>query len=105
VVIATESAFFMQAFSKIGLIPDAGRHLLASAPDRRLARAMGAALFAGQASMRAQAAAWGMIWEAVDASVSMPIWRARAAHLAEGPDRGLQADEAGIARQSSGTTR
>lgn len=34
VVIASESAFFMQAFSKIGLMPDAAWHLVPAAPDR-----------------------------------------------------------------------
>ena len=83
VVIATESASFIQAFTRIGLIPDAGgTHWLPR--QIGLARAMGAALFAERISAR-QAADWGMIWEAVpDADFAAHV-AARAAHLAAGP--------------------
>ena len=83
VVIAAESAGFIQAFTRIGLVPDAGgtwwlpRQIGA-------ARAMGAALFAERISAR-QAADWGMIWEAVPEAEFDQHWRARAAHLAQGP--------------------
>lgn len=83
VVIAKESASFIQAFTRIGLIPDAGgTHWLPR--QIGLARAMGAALFAEKISAR-QAADWGMIWEAVpDAEFDAAVG-ARAAHLAKGP--------------------
>ncbi|MFW2541637.1 enoyl-CoA hydratase-related protein [Primorskyibacter sp. 2E107] len=83
VVIATESAFFMQAFSKIGLIPDAGG-TWALPRQIGLAKAMGAALFADKISAR-QADQWGMIWEAVPDEGFEAHWRGRAAHLAKGP--------------------
>lgn len=83
VVIATESAFFMQAFSRIGLIPDAGG-TWALPRQIGLAKAMGAALFADRISAR-QADDWGMIWEAVPDAEFAAVWRARAAHLANGP--------------------
>ena len=56
-IYAVESARFVQAFSKIGLLPDAGGtwflpRLVGSA------RAMGAALFGESVSAR-QAEAWG----------------------------------------------
>ena len=83
VVIAAESASFIQAFTRIGLIPDAGgTHWLPR--QIGLARAMGAALFAEKVSAR-QAADWGMIWEAVPDEAFAAHVAARAAHLAKGP--------------------
>jgi 2-(1,2-epoxy-1,2-dihydrophenyl)acetyl-CoA isomerase len=83
VAIAAESAFFQQAFTKVGLIPDAGATWFL--PRRvGLARAMGAALFAERIPAR-QAAAWGMIWECVPDEEFAAHWRARARALAEGP--------------------
>ena len=62
VVIAAQSAVFIQAFTRIGLIPDAGGTYWLPR-QVGFARAMGAALFAE--SIRAeQAAQWGMIWDA-----------------------------------------
>lgn len=83
VVIAAESASFVQAFTRIGLIPDAGgtwwlpRQIGA-------ARAMGACLFADKVTAR-QAESWGMIYECLpDADFAARIAE-RAAHLANGP--------------------
>lgn len=83
VVIAAESAGFIQAFSRIGLLPDAGGTWFLPRLVGQ-ARAMGAALFAERISAR-QAADWGMIWEAVPDVDFEHHWRARAAHLAKGP--------------------
>ena len=83
VVIATESAFFMQAFTRIGLIPDAGG-TWALPRQMGLAKAMGAALFADRISAR-QADEMGMIWEAVPDAEFEAVWRARATYLAKGP--------------------
>lgn len=83
VVIATESAFFLQAFTRIGLIPDAGGTWLLPR-QMGLAKAMGAALFADKITAR-QADDWGMIWEAVADEVFAEHVVARAAHLAQGP--------------------
>lgn len=83
VVIATESAYFMQAFARIGLIPDAGGTWLLPR-QIGLAKAMGAALFADKISAK-QADDWGMIWEAVPDESFEETWKARAAHLAAGP--------------------
>ncbi len=83
VVFATESAYFMQAFTRIGLIPDAGgTYVLPRAMGT--AKAMGAALFADKISAK-QADQWGMIWEAVADDAFDAHWRAKAAHLAAGP--------------------
>jgi 2-(1,2-epoxy-1,2-dihydrophenyl)acetyl-CoA isomerase len=83
VVIATESAYFMQAFTRIGLVPDAGGTYWMPR-NMGSAKAMGAALFADKITAK-QADDWGMIWEAVPDAEFEAIWRARAAHLAKGP--------------------
>jgi 2-(1,2-epoxy-1,2-dihydrophenyl)acetyl-CoA isomerase len=82
-VIAAESAVFIQAFTRIGLIPDAGG---TSFLPRRvgLQRAMGAALLAEPVSAR-HAVDWGMIWEAVPDDRFAAVVAARAAQLAAGP--------------------
>lgn len=63
VAIAAPGASFIQAFSKIGLIPDAGGSWFL--PQRLgLARAMALAL-TGDKLSAAQAKEWGMIWDVV----------------------------------------
>ncbi len=83
VVMAAESAYFLQAFARIGLIPDAGGTWFLPR-QMGMAKAMGAALFAEPISAR-QASDWGMIWEAVSDEGFDAHWRARAAQLAKGP--------------------
>ncbi|MCL4105255.1 UNVERIFIED_CONTAM: hypothetical protein GTU68_055386 [Idotea baltica] len=83
VVIASEDAYFVQAFTRIGLIPDAGGTYWLPR-QMGAAKAMGAALFADKISAR-QASDWGMIWEAVPGAEFEAHWKARAAHLAKGP--------------------
>ncbi|WGV17143.1 enoyl-CoA hydratase-related protein [Fuscovulum ytuae] len=83
VVIACESASFIQAFTRIGLIPDAGGTYWLPR-QVGMARAMGAALFAEKISA-AQAADWGMIWEAVPDEGFAAHVTARAGALAAGP--------------------
>ncbi|MBV0911553.1 enoyl-CoA hydratase-related protein [Anianabacter salinae] len=83
VVIATESAVFLQAFSRIGLIPDAGGTYWLPR-QVGFSRAMGAALFAEPVSAK-DAADWGMIWEAVPDEGFADHWFARASKLAQGP--------------------
>lgn len=82
-VIATESASIIQAFTRIGLIPDAGGTWIVP----RLvgnARAMGMMLLAEPVSAR-QAADWGLIWETLpDADFAEGVAR-RAGQLAAGP--------------------
>jgi 2-(1,2-epoxy-1,2-dihydrophenyl)acetyl-CoA isomerase len=83
VVIAAESASFIQAFARIGLVPDAGgSHFLPAQVG--LPRALGAVLFAEPVPAR-QAEAWGMIWAAVPDEDFPGVVSARAAQLAEGP--------------------
>ncbi len=83
VVIAAQSAVFIQAFARIGLIPDAGGTYWL---PRQVGfpRAMGAALFAEPVSAD-EAAAWGMIWQAVPDEDFAATVAARARLLAGGP--------------------
>ncbi|EPX79005.1 enoyl-CoA hydratase-related protein [Litoreibacter arenae] len=83
VVIATQSAVFLQAFTRIGLIPDAGGSYFLPR-QIGMAKAMGAALFAEPLTAE-QASAMGMIWEAVPDDSFAQHWRDRASYLANGP--------------------
>lgn len=64
VAIAVPSASFIQAFSKIGLVPDAGGSWLL-VQRVGLARAMALAM-TGDKLSAAQARDWGMIWDVAD---------------------------------------
>ncbi|MCU0906842.1 MAG: enoyl-CoA hydratase-related protein [Rhodobacteraceae bacterium] len=82
-VIAAESATFVQAFARIGLVPDAGGTWVLPRLVGQ-ARAMGAML-TGDAIPARQAADWGMIWDAVPDADFPAHWQTRAAALAQGP--------------------
>jgi 2-(1,2-epoxy-1,2-dihydrophenyl)acetyl-CoA isomerase len=87
IVIAAKSAKFVQSFAAIGLIPDSGGSWILP----RLvghARAMGLAL-TGEALDAERAAAWGLIWKAVDEDMLDPEVNGLASRLAAGPTRGL----------------
>ncbi|WOI34319.1 enoyl-CoA hydratase-related protein [Tritonibacter scottomollicae] len=101
VVIATESAYFLQAFAKIGLMPDAGGSWFLPR-QMGLAKAMGAALFADKISAR-QASDWGMIWEAIPDEEFEAHWQARATYLATGPSMAFGAIKQAL-RQSTGNS-
>ena len=84
-VLAARSASFLQAFSRIGLVPDSGGTWflprLAGA-----ARAMGLALLADKLPAE-EAERWGIIWKAVDDARLMDEASSIARKLAEGPTR------------------
>lgn len=83
IVIAAESASFIQAFTRIGLVPDAGGSYWLPR-QIGLARSMGAMLLGDKVTAR-QAADWGMIYDCVaDADFAANV-QARAAQLAAGP--------------------
>lgn len=83
VVIATQSAVFLQAFTRIGLIPDAGgTYWLPRLVG--FARAMGQALFAEKVTAD-DAAQMGLIWASVPDDRFAAEWKTRAAQIANGP--------------------
>jgi 2-(1,2-epoxy-1,2-dihydrophenyl)acetyl-CoA isomerase len=93
-VIAARSASFVQAFCKIGLLPDSGGtwtlpRLLGNA------RALGLTLL-GNKLPAEQAAAWGMIWQCVEDADFGSTVDALARQLAEAPTRGLAWTKAAI---------
>jgi len=85
--VAAPNASFIQAFSKIGLIPDAGGSWLL-VQKLGLARAMGLAL-TGDKLSAAQARDWGMIWDVADDPLAAAT--ALAQRLAAMPTRALVA--------------
>lgn len=87
IVLAAKSARFIQAFSKIGLTPDAGGSW-SLARILGEPRAKGLALTAEPLDAET-AAQWGLIWKAVADDALMDEARALAARFAAGPTRGL----------------
>jgi 2-(1,2-epoxy-1,2-dihydrophenyl)acetyl-CoA isomerase len=86
-VVATRSASFIQAFSKLGLVPDSGGTWFLP----RLvgtARAMGLA-FLGDKLSAEQAAQWGLIWRCVEDAEFAGVVDALARQLAAAPTKGL----------------
>jgi 2-(1,2-epoxy-1,2-dihydrophenyl)acetyl-CoA isomerase len=87
IVIASREASFVQAFCKIGLIPDSGGTWILS---RLVGEARAKALtMTGTPVPAEQAVEWGMIWKAVDAADLMDEALALAAGLAAAPTFGL----------------
>jgi 2-(1,2-epoxy-1,2-dihydrophenyl)acetyl-CoA isomerase len=87
IVIAARSASFIQAFCKLGLVPDAGGTWVLP----RLvgtARAMGLAMLGDKLSAE-QAAAWGLIWKCVDDDQLMTEADKLAVHFSTAPTKGL----------------
>jgi 2-(1,2-epoxy-1,2-dihydrophenyl)acetyl-CoA isomerase len=87
IVLAARSASFLQAFCRIGLVPDTGGtwflpRLAGSA------RALGMMLL-GEPLPAATAAEWGLIWKVVDDEKLMSEARVLATKLAQGPTIGL----------------
>ena len=84
-VVAGESACFIQAFSKIGLIPDSGGTWFL---PRLVGMARATALmFLGDRMSAAQAQQWGMIYEVVPDSALPDVVHALSHRLAQMPTR------------------
>lgn len=86
-VVAVRSAYFLQAFSKIGLSPDTGSTWL-------LARTVGAARARGLAMLAKkltadQAQEWGMIWQSVEDHKFTEEIEALVGELAQMPTKAL----------------
>jgi 2-(1,2-epoxy-1,2-dihydrophenyl)acetyl-CoA isomerase len=100
-VVAARSASFVQAFCKLGLVPDSGGtwflpRLVGSA------RALGLALL-GEKLPAEQAAAWGLIWRCVPDEEFTAVVGALAADLAAAPTRGLARTKQAIYASASHT--
>ena len=86
-VIAGKSASFLQAFSKIGLIPDTGGTWFL--PQRvGMARAMGLAMLADKLPAE-KAAEWGLIWQVVEDAELVATVDKLGAQLAGMPTKAL----------------
>jgi 2-(1,2-epoxy-1,2-dihydrophenyl)acetyl-CoA isomerase len=100
-VIAAKSASFIQAFCKIGLIPDSGGTFFLP----RLigtARAMGLAMLGDKLTAQ-QAADWGLIWKCVDDADLASTVDALLAQLAQAPTKGLVATRRALHASSNAT--
>jgi 2-(1,2-epoxy-1,2-dihydrophenyl)acetyl-CoA isomerase len=87
IVIAARSASFIQAFARIGLVPDTGGSwFLPRLVGEARARAL---LLLGDKVDAEEAARWGMIWRVVDDAVLMAEAGALARRLARAPTRTL----------------
>ncbi|TCG06183.1 2-(1,2-epoxy-1,2-dihydrophenyl)acetyl-CoA isomerase [Paraburkholderia steynii] len=88
-VLAARSASFIQAFVKIGLVPDSGGTWFL--PQRvGMARAMGLAITGDKLSAD-KAESWGLIWKAVDDAELQRTATQLAAQLAQQPTRAIAA--------------
>jgi 2-(1,2-epoxy-1,2-dihydrophenyl)acetyl-CoA isomerase len=87
IVVAARSASFIQAFCKLGLVPDAGGTW--TLPRQiGIARAMGLAML-GDKLPAQQAADWGLIWKCVDDDQLSAEADKLALHFSTAPTRGL----------------
>jgi len=87
IAIAAKSASFLQAFSRIGLLPDGGSTwFLPRLVGEQRARAL--AMLAPQISAE-QAKQWGLIWDVVDDAALISTATELAQRLANGPTQSL----------------
>ena len=99
IAIAAKSASFLQAFARIGLLPDGGSTwFLPRLVGEQRARAL--AMLAPRISAE-QAKEWGLIWDVVEDAELMPRATEVARRLAEGPTLALARIKAAL-NQSSG---
>lgn len=101
IVIAAKSASFVQAFSKIGLLPDSGgTHFLPRLVGT--ARAMGLSMLGDKLAAQ-QAEEWGLIWRCVEDDQLAEVAGRLAAQLAAGPTRGYARTKQAIYAASGNT--
>ena len=94
IVIAGQSAYFLQAFVNIGLVPDVGSTwMLPRLVGRARAQAM---MMLGEKVSAATALDWGMIYKVVEDGDLMETAQALAAKLAKGPTRSYALIRQGI---------
>ncbi len=94
IVIAARSAYFLQAFVNIGLVPDVGSTwILPRLAGRARAQAM---MMLGEKVPATQALDWGMIYKVVEDDALMTEANALAARLAKGPTKAYALIRQGI---------
>jgi 2-(1,2-epoxy-1,2-dihydrophenyl)acetyl-CoA isomerase len=86
-VLAARSAKFIQAFCRLGLVPDSGGTWFLPRLVGR-ARALGLSML-GDALSAEDAERWGLIWRCVDDAALMPTVAELAGRLAQQPTYGL----------------
>jgi 2-(1,2-epoxy-1,2-dihydrophenyl)acetyl-CoA isomerase len=101
IVLAARGAKFIEAFVKIGLVPDSGAsfflpRLIGDARARALA-------MLGEPVDAAKAEAWGMIWRVVDDAALQAEAEALTAHLAKQPTEALAAMKRMFAASATNT--
>ena len=100
-VLAAKSAYFLQAFVNIGLVPDGGSTwLLARAIGRARATRM---MMLGEKIGAEQAEDWGLIYKAVENEALMDEAMALATRLSEGPTVSYSTMKANILTALDGT--
>lgn len=100
-VLAAKSARFIQAFSKIGLVPDSGGtfflpRLIGDARARAL-------ILLGEPLLAEKAEAWGMIWKVFEDDALMKEARMLTAHLATQPTQALALSKKALNESSAHT--
>ena len=95
IVIAARSAYFLQPFANIGLVPDVGATWLL---PRLIGKARATAMMLlGERVAADTAEQWGLIWRVVDDAVLLDEAYAIARQLAAGPTAAYQLTRQGIA--------
>jgi len=101
IVIASRSAAFVQAFCRLGLVPDCGGTFFLP----RLvgtARAMGLAML-GDTLSAEQAADWGLIWQCVEDDALTSEAEKLVRHFASAPTQGLALTKRALYASAQGT--
>jgi len=101
IVLAAQSASFIEVFCNLGLIPDTGGtyflpRLIGSA------RAMGLAML-GEKLSAEKAESWGLIWKCIPDADLMTEARAMARHFAAAPTKGLAFTKQALQASASNT--
>ncbi|HTR07803.1 MAG TPA: 2-(1,2-epoxy-1,2-dihydrophenyl)acetyl-CoA isomerase PaaG [Paraburkholderia sp.] len=100
-VLAARSASFIQAFVKIGLVPDSGGTWFL--PKRvGMARALGLAMTGDKLSAE-KAESWGLVWQVTDDAELAQTATALAARLAQQPTRAIVATREALRASASNT--
>jgi 2-(1,2-epoxy-1,2-dihydrophenyl)acetyl-CoA isomerase len=101
IVLAGRSASFLEAFARIGLVPDAGgTFFLPRLVGEARARAMA---FLAEPVPAETAASWGLIWKCVDDEVLMGEAHTLCTRFAEGATQGLALTKLALNASSTNT--